>query len=198
MSPLFIGAFAGIAMIFFLIVKTYNRLVSLRQQHKNAFSQIDVQLTRRYELIPNLVETARAFMKHEQDTLEKVILARNQAFQAKKTIAENPSDGEGMQKLLAAESGVKNALGSFLAVSESYPDLRSNQNMMSLMEELATTENKVAFARQAFNDATMEYNTAREIFPNNVIANMFHFTPAVPFEIEDQKARQAVKVSFNG
>jgi LemA protein len=196
MSPFLIGALIAVVFLVFMIIKTYNRLISLRQRLKNAFAQIDVQLTRRYELIPNLVETARTFMKHEQETLEKVILARNQAFQAKKSISQDPADGEAMKKLMVAESGVRSALGSFMAISESYPELRSNENMKTLMEELASSENRVAFARQAFNDATMEYNTAREVFPSNVIANTFNFTPAALFEVEDQKVRQAVKVSF--
>lgn len=188
---------AIIAIFIFWIVSIYNRLVTLRQQQKNSFSQIDVQLTRRYDLIPNLVETAKAYMKHEQDTLEKVILARNQAYQAKQQASANPADAEVMKKLLAAESAVKSQLGSFFALSESYPDLRSNENMKSLMEELSSTENKIAFARQAYNDSTMEYNTVREVFPSSLIANSFNFAPAALYEVEDVKARSAVKVSFS-
>jgi LemA protein len=196
MSLLFIGTIVALLILVFLIIKTYNQLVKLKQRHKNAFAQIDVQLTRRYELIPNLVEVARGYMKHEQETLEKVILARNQAYQAKQQIAANPADASAMQNLNSAEGSVRSALGSFLAVSENYPELRSNQNMLSLMEELTATENKISFARQSFNDATMEYNTAREVFPSNFIAGAFNFAPALGFEVEDPRARQAVKVSF--
>lgn len=178
------------------VIAIYNGLIKLRIQQKNAFSQIDVQLTRRYELIPNLIETAKTFMAHEKETLEKVILARNQAFAAKTALAGDPQNSESMKTLLAAESNVRGALGSFLAVSESYPELRSNENMKTLMEELSSTENRVAFARQAFNDATLEYNTAREVFPSSIIAGMFNFTPATPFEVDSPEARKAVKVSF--
>ncbi|HXH76628.1 MAG TPA: LemA family protein [Bacteriovoracaceae bacterium] len=184
MSPMFIGAFSAIAAIVYMAIKMYKRLIALCLQQKNAFSQIDVQLTRRYEIIPYIVEAARAFIKQDQETLERLILARNQAFQAKQNSAATPSDGEAMKKLLAAENGVKNALRSFQAVSESYPGLRSNENMKTLMKELASTENGVAFARQAFNDATMEYNTACEVFPANVFASSFK--AAVPFKFEDE------------
>jgi LemA protein len=180
-----------------MIIKMYNNLVTLRQQQKNAFSQIDVQLTRRYELIPNLVEVAKKYMAHEQETLEKVIQARNQAYNAKKGVSQDPSNAEAMSKLVAAEGAVKNQLGSFLAISESYPELRSNTNMNTLMEELSSTENKVSFARQAYNDATTEYNTARELFPSSVIAGMFNFAPAMLYEVEDQKAKSSVKVKFD-
>lgn len=196
MTTMSLILFGMILLFILLIVRAYNRLVTLRQIQKNAFSQIDVQLTRRYDLIPNLVESARAFMAHEKETLEKVILARNQAFQAKKDIAQNSTDARAMDRLLTAEAGVRSALGSFLAVSESYPELRSNENMKALMEELSTTENKVAYSRQAYNDATMVYNTAREHFPINIIAALFNFSPAAMFEIEDQKVREAVKVKF--
>lgn len=183
--------------LFFTVIRIYNNLVTLRQQQKNAFSQIDVQLTRRYELIPNLVEVAKKYMAHEQDTLEKVIQARNQAYSAKKGVSQDPSNAEAMSKLIAAEGTVKSQLGSFLAISESYPELRSNTNMNTLMEELSSTENKVSFARQAYNDATTEYNTARELFPSSLIAGMFNFAPAMLYEVEDQQARSAVKVKFD-
>lgn len=196
MSPMLIILVGTIALSIMFIITTYNRLVRLRSNQKNSFSQIDIQLTRRYELIPNLVETAKAFMKHEQETLEKVILARNQAFQAKQNLASNPGSAENMNNLIAAEGMVRNTLGSFLAVSESYPELRSNENMKTLMEELSSTENKVSFARQAYNDMTMEYNIAREVFPANIIASLFGFQAAALFEIEDQKAKQAIKVAF--
>lgn len=187
---------AIVVIVAFIVIGIYNRLVTLRQQQRNSFSQIDVQLTRRYELIPNLVESAKAYMQHEQATLEKVILARNQAFEAKKHLSSNPTDAGAMGTLLQAEGSVKAALGSFLAVSESYPELRSNENMQMLMEELSSTENKVAFSRQAYNDATMEYNTAREVFPASIIANMFGFMPAALYQTEEPEARKAVKVSF--
>jgi len=187
-----------VSVIFvFMIIKMYNNLVTLRQQQKNAFSQIDVQLTRRYELIPNLVEVAKKYMAHEQETLEKVIQARNQAYNAKKGVSQDPSNSEAMTKLIAAEGAVKSQLGSFLAISESYPDLRSNTNMNTLMEELSSTENKVSFARQAYNDATTEYNTARELFPSSIIAGMFNFAPAMLYEVEDQKVRTGIKVKFD-
>lgn len=186
-----------LVVFIFMIIKIYNNLVTLRQQQKNAFSQIDVQLTRRYELIPNLVEVAKKYMAHEQETLEKVIQARNQAYNAKKNVGLDPSNSEAMSKLIAAEGAVKSQLGSFLAISESYPDLRSNTNMNTLMEELSSTENKVSFARQAYNDATTEYNTARELFPSSVIAGMFNFAPAMLYEVEDQKVRSGVKVKFD-
>jgi LemA protein len=185
-----------IVLTIMFVIMTYNKLVRLRSNQKNSFAQIDVQLTRRYELIPNLVETAKAFMKHEQETLEKVIMARNQAFVAKQNMAVDPASASAMAKLIAAEGAVKSSLGSFMAISESYPELRSNENMKTLMEELSSTENKVAFARQSYNDMTMEYNIAREVFPANIIAGMFSFAPAALFEVEDPKAKQAVKVSF--
>ncbi len=185
-----------LALGVFYVIGLYNKLVTLRQQQKNSFAQIDVQLTRRYDLIPNLVETAKSFMAHEKDTLEKVILARNQAFQAKQEVKADPADPSAMKSLMNAENSVRGALGSFLAVSESYPELRSNENMKTLMEELASTENKVAFARQSYNDSTMEYNTARELFPTSMVAGMFNFAPAPLFEVEDPAARKAVKVSF--
>jgi LemA protein len=188
---------ALIAFISFYVIGMYNNLIKLRQQQKNSFSQIDVQLTRRYELIPNLVEVAKSYMKHEQDTLEKVIQARNVAWAAKKSASQDPSNAEAMTKLMAAENVVKGQLGSFMAISESYPELRSNETMKSLMEELTSTDNKVSFARQSYNDMTTDYNTALEVFPSNIIANMFNFSAATLYEVEDQKARSAVKVKFD-
>lgn len=196
MSPVSLILLGFIVFVAMFVITTYNKLIKLRSNQKNSFSQIDVQLTRRYELIPNLVETAKAFMKHEQETLEKVIMARNQAFAAKQNMAADPASATAMTKLIAAEGAVKSSLGSFMAISESYPELRSNENMKTLMEELSSTENKVSFARQSYNDMTMEYNIAREVFPANIIANMFNFQAAALFEVEDQKAKQAVKVSF--
>ena len=178
-------------------VGVYNRLVGLRNRFKNAFSQIDVQLRRRYDLIPNLVETAKAYMSHERETLEAVIAARNQAVSAEQRAVSNPADASAMGALAGAEGALGGAMGRLFAVMESYPDLKANQNMMQLTEELTTTENKVAFARQAYNDSVMTYNTAREQFPATVVAGMFNFGPAQPFEIQDEAARQAPKVSFD-
>ena len=174
----------------------YNRLVSMRNRFKNAFAQIDVQLKRRYDLIPNLVETAKGYMKHERETLEAVIQARNQAQQAEQQAARGPGDPESMKKLSGAEQSLSGALGRLFALSESYPDLKANQNMMQLSEELSSTENKIAFARQSFNDAVMHYNTTREKFPNIMFANMFGFNEAQLFEIETTEERKAPDVSF--
>ena len=179
------------------LVGIYNRLVRLRNQFKNAFSQIDVQLKRRYDLIPNLVETAKGYMKHERETLEAVIAARNRAQTAVQAAAARPGDPAAMQGLQAADAGVTGALGRFFALAESYPDLKANQTMAQLMEELTSTENKVAFSRQAYNDAVMSYNTARETFPNSIIAGATGFTPAQLFELEAPAVeRAAPKVSF--
>jgi len=178
------------------IAKMYNTLVDFRNRFKNAFSQIDVQLKRRYDLIPNLVETAKGYIKHERETLEAVIAARNQAVSAEKTAANSPDDANAIRQLMGAEGVLTGAMGRLFAVMEAYPDLKANQNMMQLSEELTSTENKVAFARQAYNDAVMRYNTYRELFPSNIISGMFSFKEAQPFEIEDQAQRQAPKVSF--
>ncbi len=177
-------------------IAIYNRLVALRNRFKNAFAQIDVQLKRRYDLIPNLVETAKAYLKHERETLEGVIRARNQAQQAERQAERDPGDPESMKKLMGAEQGLSGALGRLFALSENYPDLKANQNMMQLTEELSSTENKIAFARQSFNDSVMHYNTSREKFPNVIFANMFGFREAQLFEIETTEERQAPKVSF--
>ena len=178
-------------------VSIYNNLVALRNRFKNAFSQIDVQLKRRYDLIPNLIETAKGYMKHERETLEAVIQARNQAQQVEKSVAENPADPGAIKKLAGSEQALSGALGRFFALSERYPDLKANQNMMQLTEELTSTENKISFARQAFNDSVMHYNTAREKFPNVIFANMFGFVVASQFELEaPETERQAPKVSF--
>jgi LemA protein len=178
------------------IVGIYNRLVGLRNRYKNAFAQIDVQLKRRHDLIPNLVETAKGFMKHERDTLEAVIAARNQAVSATSKAADNPGDPRAMSQLAGAEGALNGALGRLFALAEAYPDLKANQNMLALQEELTSTENKVAFARQAFNDAVMIYNTAREVFPAVVFAGAFGFGPAELFQIEEPAQREAPKVSF--
>ncbi len=175
----------------------YNKLVMLRNRFKNAFAQIDVQLKRRYDLIPNLVETAKGYMSHERETLEAVIQARNQASAAGKLAAQNPADAGAMAGLMGAEGALTGALGKLFALSESYPDLKANQNMMQLTEELTSTENKISFARQAYNDAVTVFNTGRETFPVNIVANMFNFTAATLFEIENKAEREAVKVSFD-
>ena len=187
---------ALIALVVFWAIGAYNRLIGLRNQFKNAFAQIDVQLKRRYDLIPNLVETAKAYMKHERETLEAVIQARNGAVTANASAAADPGNAAAMQGLVAAEGALRGALGRLFALAEAYPDLKANQNMMQLSEELTSTENKVAFARQAYNDSVMSYNNQREMFPGSVIAGMFNFTPAQLLEIAKPEAREAPKVSF--
>ena len=177
-------------------ISIYNRLVAGRNRFKNAFAQIDVQLTRRHDLIPNLVETAKGYMSHERETLEAVINARNTAVTGLKAAAADPSNPEAMKKLAEAEQGLSGALGRLFALSEAYPDLKANENMMQLSEELTTTENKVAFARQAYNDSVMDYNTQRESFPNNFFAGWFSFNAAELLEIEDETKRDVPKVSF--
>jgi LemA protein len=177
-------------------VTIYNRLVAGRNRYKNAFAQIDVQLTRRHDLIPNLVETAKGYIKHERETLEAVINARNVAVSGLQAAAADPTNPEAIRNLSQAEQGLSGALGRLFALSEAYPDLKANQNMMQLSEELTTTENKVAFARQAYNDAVMGYNTLRESFPNNFVAGWFAFRAAELLEIEDVAKREVPKVSF--
>ncbi len=177
-------------------VGMFNRLVSGRNAYKNAFAQIDVQLTRRHDLIPNLVETAKGYMAHEKETLEAVINARNAAVNGLSQAKADPTDPEAMKQLGQAEQGLSGALGRLFALSESYPDLKANENMMQLSEELTTTENKVSFARQAFNDAVMMYNNLREQFPSNFIANWFQFAPAELLEIEEESMREVPKVEF--
>lgn len=179
-----------------LAISIYNRLVSGRNRFKNAFAQIDVQLTRRHDLIPNLVDTAKGYMAHERETLEAVINARNTAVAGLKNAAKDPTDPEAMKNLAQAEQGLSGALGRLFALSEAYPDLKANENMMQLSEELTTTENKVAFARQAYNDSVMQYNTLRESFPNNFFAGWFSFLAAELLEIEDEAKREAPQVSF--
>ena len=183
-----IGLFWGVGI--------YNGLITARNAFKNAFAQIDVQLTRRYDLIPNLVEVAKGYLKHERETLEAVIKARNIAAAAAQAAAANPADANAMRGLLSAETGLTGALSRLMVVSEAYPDLKANQNMMQLTEELTSTENKIAFARQAYNDSVMSYNTTRETFPNVIFAGMFGFLPAELFKIEDPTERNAPKVSF--
>ena len=185
-----------IAAIVLFGIAIYNRLVTARNGYKNAFAQIDVQLTRRHDLIPNLVETAKGYMAHERETLEAVINARNSAVSGLNNAKSDPSNPEAMKELGQAEQGLSGALGRLFALSESYPDLKANQNMMQLSEELTTTENKVAFARQAFNDGVLAYNNTREQFPNSLIAGWFSFTSAAMLEIEDEAKREVPEVSF--
>ena len=180
-----------------LIMGVYNKLVTLRNRYKNAFAQIEVQLKRRHDLIPNLVETARGYMKHESGTLEAVIQARNQAAGGLERAAQNPGDAKAIQGLAAAEGALSGTLGRLFALAEAYPDLKANQNMMQLSEELTSTENRVAFARQAFNDAVTQYNTYRQTFPPVVFAGMFgHGQDATLLEFEGEAIQQAPKVSF--
>jgi len=185
-----------VVLVGVFLVSIYNRLVAYRNRYKNAFSQIDVQLKRRYDLIPNLVETAKGYLKHERETLEAVIQARNQAAGAAGRAAAQPGTAAAMAGLATAEGVLTGALGRLFALAESYPDLKANQTMAQLMEELTSTENRVSFARQAFNDSVMEYNTAREVFPNSVLAGMFDFQPAVLFEIANPAEKEAVRVAF--
>jgi LemA protein len=180
-----------------MIVGIYNKLVTMRNRYKNAYAQIDVQLKRRYDLIPNLVETAKGYLKHESGTLEAVTAARNIAYAASKAAAANPGDASAMKGLASAESGLGGTLSRLMMVSEQYPDLKANQNMMQLTEELTSTENKISFARQAYNDSVMTYNTDREVFPSNLIANTFNFGPAELFVVDKPEQKDAPKVSFS-
>jgi LemA protein len=186
-----------VAVVVFWAVGAYNRLISLRNKFRNAFAQIDVQLKRRYDLIPNLVETAKAYMKHERETLENVIRARNSAVTANAAASADPGSASAIQGLVVAEGALSGALSRLFALAEAYPDLKANQNMMQLTEELTGTENKISFARQAFNDAVMSYNTSSQQFPTNVIAGMFSFAPAELLQsTESDEERRAVKVQF--
>jgi len=186
------------AIVLFVLwaVGIYNGLVTARNGYKNAFAQIDVQLQRRHDLIPNLVETAKGYMKHERETLEAVIQARNSAQAGLNAAKANPGDPAAMQQLGASENVLTQTLGRLFALSEAYPDLKANQNMMQVSEELSSTENRVAFARQAFNDSVMGYNNRREVFPNNIVAGMFGFQQAALLEIEKPEQRAAVQVKF--
>jgi LemA protein len=178
------------------VVGVYNKLVTMRNRYKNAYAQIDVQLKRRYDLIPNLVEIAKGYIKHERETLENVTKARNIAYVASQAAAANPGDASAMKGLVSAESGLAGTLSRLMMVSEQYPDLKANQNMMQLTEELTSTENKISFARQAYNDSVMVYNTDREVFPSNLIAGMFNFTAAELFVVDKPEQKDAPKVSF--
>ena len=185
-----------IVLVAILVVGGYNRLVAARNAVKNAFAQIDVQLTRRYDLIPNLVETAKGYIRHERETLESVIRARNSALEGLKAAEANPGAPAAMQQLAGAEVQLGGALGRLFAVVEAYPDLKANQNMMQLSEELTATENKVAFSRQAYNDAVMSYNNLRESIPTNILAGMFSFEAAQSLEAPKPEAREAPRVTF--
>ena len=198
MTPLIIILVIALLVILpvIFLIGQYNGLVKHRNRYRNGFAQIEVQLKRRYDLIPNLIETAKTYMKHERETLEAVISARNSAQSACAEASKN-ADGESVGKLVAAESALSGSMGRFFGLSESYPELRSNQNMMQLSEELTSTENKVAFSRQAYNDSVTSFNTKVESFPSNFIANFFSFRQATLFEVANEEERKAVKVDFN-
>jgi LemA protein len=193
----FIVFLVVVAVVVFWVIQMYNNLVNLRNRVRNAFSQIDVQLTRRYDLIPNLVEAVKGYMSHERGTLEAVIEARNTAKAGLKQAAADPSDPEAIKALVAAEATLGGTLGRLFALAEAYPDLKANQNMAQLQEELASTENKVAFSRQAFNDSVMGFNNACENFPSNLVANNFGFKKAEFLDIGNEEKREAPAVSFS-
>jgi len=200
MTPTIIAliALAVVGLIFVLIIAgMYNSLVTLRNRFKNAFAQIDVQLKRRYDLIPNLVETAKGYLSHERGTLEAVTQARNVAASAAQAASADPANAAAMKDLMGAEAALGGALSKLMVTVEAYPDLKGNQNMLSLQEELTSTENKIAFSRQAFNDAVTSFNTKRETFPTNLIAGIFNFAEAALFEITNVEERENVKVSFD-
>jgi len=190
------GILLLVIILALMAVGVYNKLVTMRNRYKNAYAQIDVQLKRRYDLIPNLVETAKGYMAHERGTLEAVTQARNIAYAASKAAAEKPGDAGAVKNLMAAESGLAGTLSRLMVVSEQYPQLKANENMMQLTEELTSTENKISFARQAYNDSVMIYNTDREVFPSNIIAGMFNFAPAEMFVVDKPEQKDAPKVSF--
>ncbi len=191
-----LGVVGVVVVLGLWAIGVYNGLVVGRNRYKNAFAQIDVQLKRRYDLIPNLVETARGYMAHERGTLDEVIAARNTASTASTLAAQNPGNTAAIQQLTGAENALTGCLGRLFAVAEAYPNLKASQEMSQLMEELTSTENKVAFARQAYNDSVMAYNTKRETFPTNTIAGMFNFTAAESFVIDKPEEKEAPKVSF--
>jgi len=199
MSPLMIGLIVIIVIILiivFTVIGIYNKLVRAKNSCENGFSQIDVQLQRRYDLIPNLVETAKKYMEHEKETLIGVIEARNQALASKDNLAKQPGDQSATKTFAQSEAKLGGAMAGFMALFENYPELKANQNMMQLTEELSSTENRIAFARQAFNDAIMHYNVSREEFPAVILTGMFGFNEKAQLELEDQAARKAVKVEF--
>ena len=187
---------AVVALLLGWAVVIYNQLVALSNRYQNGFAQIEVQLKRRYDLIPNLVETTKGYLLHERETLEAVIAARNGAASAGQAAASDPSNPDAIKQLMGAETALTGAMGKFFALSEAYPDLKANQNMMQLTEELTSTENKVSFARQAYNDSVMTYNTKREVFPAVLFSGVLGFREAQLFEITDEREREAVKVSF--
>ncbi|MEO1431617.1 MAG: LemA family protein [Cyanobacteria bacterium J06633_8] len=191
---IFVGAI--IATVLVTIINSYNDLVKYRNRYKNAYAQIDVQLQRRYDLIPNLIETAKGYMKHEKETLEAVIAARNSAINASSSAAKNPGDSQAMGQLGNAEAVLDSALSKLMLISESYPDLKADQSMTKVMEELSSTENRIAFARQAFNDAITLYNTKCEVFPSNLVADSFNFTSANLLEKVAPEVRNTPRVSF--
>ncbi|OLT46746.1 hypothetical protein BJF85_15835 [Saccharomonospora sp. CUA-673] len=185
-----------VAVLVIWLITGYNALVKRRNHYRNMFAQIDVQLTRRHDLIPNLVETAKGYMQHEREALESVVAARGGAVQAQQAARQNPGDPGAMQQLGGAETALTQSLGRLFALSEAYPDLKANQNMMQLSEELTSTENRVAFARQGYNDSVMAYNNKRETFPTNILAGMFGFQGAALLEIDSPEARQAPQINF--
>jgi LemA protein len=191
-----LGLIAVVVVAFFFFMSIYNGLVTARNLVKNAFSQVDVQLKRRYDLIPNLVEVAKKYMAHESETFEKVVKARNSAITSQAAVASDPSDGEAMASLNKSESEVSGALSRLLMLTENYPELKADQTMNKLTEELTSTENKISFARQFYNDSVLAYNNKREVFPNSVVANMFGFKASKYFEIENVEEKEAVKVEF--
>ncbi len=200
MSPIAIGIIIVVAVLllvmFMFFTGTYNGLIKLRNRYENAYSQIDVQLKRRHDLIPNLVETAKGYMEHEQETLTQVIEARNQAMAAQKAAASNPGQASSMQGMMQAETGLNGALGRLMMIAENYPDLKANQNMMALQEELTSTENKVSYARQGYNDAVTSYNNKREVFPTVVLAGMMGFGDAELLQVDDPEERKVPSVAF--
>jgi LemA protein len=199
MSPFLI--FIAVVVVLFLLIAgwvmgIYNRLVTLRNRYENAFSQIDVQLKRRHDLIPNLVNVVKGYLAHEKDTLEAVVSARSAAITAQSAVSANPGDADAMNNLADAESNLNGALGRLLMIAEAYPDLKANENMLALQEELTSTENKVSFARQGYNDAVTAYNTAREVFPASMIASSFGFEDAPLYEVEEAASREVPEVKF--
>lgn len=192
------GLFVIALLVALYFVSIYNSLVTQRNEHKNAYKQIDVQLKRRYDLIPNLVETTKKFLSHEKETLEAVIWARNQAVSANNNFAKNPSSDNAFENMIGAEAALSGSIGKLFALNESYPELKSDKTIASLMEELKSTENRIAFARQHYNDVVTSYNTGREVFPNNLVSNAFNFSGAHLWELDAvNEARKEVKISFD-